>query len=459
MASSGQEPTVDHEASLEHFLAGTCCLRGQLCFERRTTPCVVEELKRAFPCSPEQTQARSARRAQALQAQTEDAQQLAELQATVDRAATAVAEATAAVRASKNAATLQAKDQAFHAKKAADAALRQHAADAKRRRADEAAAEADAQNEPAWLQKARGALGPKMAGHIAEADQEWDLYTLCEILRAHLRVFMPLLTRRWAQQQPQQDAGGGASATNDNDADAIDNANVEFEAMQLLRRLSEASFARTLRAHPELLQQPSEPEVLDALNTMRDVMALLGLEQDALDEMNGLLADVQDLLERAQQYQQQPPQQQQQQQQREPPAASVMRELDLATFREFVLYRGVCDWTRGLRRCLGEGGFVFENNTVAVPAAREWPEAWKRRVRLCADAFKRIACARRTFAHSLGLDGLDLAGALEDMGRVRAVLLPDSARESKRESERARCGFFQCTHSRLAKAPARPPAC
>ena len=100
-----------------------------------------------------------------------------------------------------------------------------------------------------------------------------------------------------------------------------------------------------------------------------------------------------------------------------------MRELNVEEFKEFMLYCGVCDWTRGLRRlCMGEGGFEFADSTVAVPAARNWSEAWKRRVRLCADAFKRATVARQRYAHNLGLDGLDLAGALEDMGRVRACV-------------------------------------
>ena len=187
--SSGQTPSFDHDASLEHFLGGTCYRRGQVCFERSTTPVVVDGLQRAFPCSPEQISARATRRAQAVQAQADDAAQLMALQG----------EFAAAVEAVKTRPSAEAN----LAVKAAKAALNAHGPEAKRRREQEAAAEAA--DEPAWLKVARRALGRSMKDKIAGANTEWDSYVLCKILSKHMRVaFLPRLRRRWRQQQQQQ---------------------------------------------------------------------------------------------------------------------------------------------------------------------------------------------------------------------------------------------------------------
>ena len=163
--------------------------------------------------------------------------------------------------------------------------------------------------------------------------RQWDMYILAEILMAYLPdIFAP----------------------------AIGSGRFDFEAKELLERLQQASYGRTLRAH---LHQPKEIEVLTALGTMRGVLTLCGLDEGAA-KLSAVLAKAQDLYEQAEasvhggggdsga---------------RATPAGGVThvdKALPIHRFCLLVLYVAVCDFEARLLRLVGE--YSFQGVTIAI---------------------------------------------------------------------------------------------
>ena len=118
---------------------------------------------------------------------------------------------------------------------------------------------------PRWVEMCHAVLGKKMLWCTTEFRQ-WDMYTHAEIILGYLPdVFAP----------------------------AIGSGRFDFEAKELLERLQQASYGRTLRAHQ---QQPKEIEVLTALDTMQELLILCGLD-DGAAKLSAVLDKAQDLCE------------------------------------------------------------------------------------------------------------------------------------------------------------------
>ena len=342
--------------STRDFLAANVYLDGQIIFERCLHAFVTDTMRAKYPPTAAQEKARrvflreqaaDANEARDLPGLLAAAEQTKEQASEAFDADTSNATARAAlIDARKKFSTLRIRLQKMHKKH-----------ETRRRQRD------NNYTHPKWVEKCRAVLGKKMLWCTTEFRQ-WDMYILAEILMAYLPdIFAP----------------------------AIGSGRFDFEAKELLERLQQASYGRTLRAH---LQQPKEIEVLTALGTMRGVLVLCGLNTGAA-ELSIVLAKAQDLYEQA-----------------EAAVRSgtgttsggvshVDRALPIHRFRLLVLYVAVCDFEARLLKLVGECS--FRGGTIAIPAAHGgagWSDAWRKRVLHFKPRFRTIGKARNALFHN-----------------------------------------------------------
>ena len=355
-AGTSAPPTI----STRDFLAANIYLEGQIIFEQRLHAFVTDTMRAKFPPTPAQAAARQA----FLHDEAADAQEARDLPELFAIAEKTVQDATATFHADRSD---LAKDAMIAARKQCSTLRirlqklpKEH--DKRRRERHEN------YTHPKWVEKCHAVMGKKMKCFATEFRQ-WDMYMHAEIILAYLPdIFAP----------------------------AIGFGRFDFEAKELLERLQQASYGRTLRAH---LQQPKEIEVLAALGTMRGVLTLCGLNKGAA-ELSTVLAKAQDLYELA-----------------EVTVhggggdgtggtatggvSHVGKALLTHRFRLLVLYLAVCDFETRLRQLVGECS--FQDESIAIPAARGgagWSDAWRQRVRDLKPRFEAVCKARNALFHN-----------------------------------------------------------
>ena len=377
MASGTSAPPT---ISTRDFLAANIYLDGQTIFERCLHAFITHTMRAKYPPTPAQEKARRA----FLREQAADAKEARDLPGLLAAAEQTKEQASDAFNADKSNATTRA---ALIDARKKFSTLRIRLQKMPKKHETRRRQRHKNYTHPEWVEKCRAVLGKNMLWCATEFRQ-WDMYILAEILMAYLPdIFAP----------------------------AIGSGRFDFEAKELLERLQQVSYGRTLRAH---LQQPKEIEVLTALGTMRGVLTLCGLDKGAA-KLSAVLAKAQDLYEQA-----------------EvtvhgggggsgaTPAGGVThvdKALPIHRFCLLVLYVAVCDFEARLRQLVGE--FSFQGGSIAILAARGgagWSDAWRQRVRELKPRFRVIGKARNALFHNNEdtLQDMDMALLLTDMGAV-----------------------------------------